>query len=95
MNNISRAVSNRRSRRIAIGTLVVSLSAIALFVAASRCHFGIGRTIVGTLGATTAMLWCPALTYVGIRTRSALTTTCGAIGVVTTVYWLWTMIYCT
>lgn len=39
------------------------------------------------------MLWCPALVYIGVRTRSTVDVTCGMLGTATAAYWVWCMIY--
>jgi hypothetical protein len=83
----------RRNSRVALWTLGITLASIPLFVVSHIWHFDLGRALFGTLWAAAAMILCPALTYIGLRTRSRLDAICGLIGTLTAGYWVWIVVY--
>jgi hypothetical protein len=78
---------------IAILSLGLAVGSIPLFIVCYFAQAALPGVFFGTLGASTATLWCPTLAYVGIRTRSGVFTACGMIGTLATAFWVWAMIY--
>lgn len=83
----------QRQTAIALWSLGMTLACIPLFLVSYELHFNLGVVTFRTLWGTAAMLWCPALIYVGIRTWSGVVTLCGLIGTISSTYLVWVMIY--